>query len=170
LNAIQVCLAYVDAQKEFALRKARMEKGLPEYAQEFVSIPGKQDGLYWEAAEGQEQSPMGPLFAAAQAKGYGKEPLGGKPPHPYHGYLYRIIKAQGKNASGGPRDYVVDGKMLGGFALIAFPAKYGASGVMTFMVSHKGSVVQKDLGKKTAEAAGAITVFDPDETWKPVQK
>jgi hypothetical protein len=169
LSAIQVCLAYVDAQKEYALRKAQQGKGLLEYAQEFVSTPGKQDGLYWEAAEGQEQSPMGPLFAAAQEEGYGGEPLGGTPT-PYHGYLYRILKAQGKKASGGERDYVVEGKMIGGFALVAYPAHYGSSGVMTFFVNHGGTVFQKDLGKKTREAVRLIGAYDPDETWKRVQE
>lgn len=169
LNAIQVCLAYVDAQKEYAMRKARQWKALLEYAQEFASTPGKQDGLYWEAGEGQEQSPMGPLFAAAREGGYGGEPLGDQPT-PYHGYVYRILKAQGKNASGGARDYVVEGRMIGGFALIAYPAKYGSSGVMTFMVNQNGVVFQKDLGKKTREAARTIMAFDPDETWKSVQE
>ena len=169
LNAIQVCLAYVDAQKEYALRKARQGKALLEYAQDFVSTPGRQDGLYWQAGEGQEQSPMGPLFAAARESGYGGEPLG-ETPTPYHGYLYRILKAQGKNAPGGARDYVVEGKMIGGFALIAFPAKYGSSGVMTFIVNQNGVVFQKDLGKKTSEEARTIMAFDPDETWKPVQE
>ncbi|MBA4393614.1 MAG: DUF2950 domain-containing protein [Desulfobacca sp.] len=168
LNAIQVCLAYVDAQKEYALRKAREGKGLPEYAQEFSCTPGKQDGLYWESAEGQEPSPMGPLFASAQAEGYGKEPLGVQPT-PYHGYVYRILKAQGKNASGGARDYVVEGKMIGGFALIAYPAKYGSSGVMTFIVNQNGMVYQKDLVKNTREEAQAIIVFDPDDSWKRAQ-
>jgi Protein of unknown function (DUF2950) len=169
LNAIQVCLAYVDAQKEYALRKARQGKALLEYAQDFVSTPGRQDGLYWQAGEGQEQSPMGPLFAAARESGYGGEPLG-ETPTPYHGYLYRILKAQGENAPGGARDYVVEGKMIGGFALIAFPAKYGSSGVMTFIVNQNGVVFQKDLGKKTREEARTIMAFDPDETWKPVQE
>jgi hypothetical protein len=165
LNAIQVCLAYVDAQKEYALRKAREGKGLPEYAQEFASIPGKQDGLYWEADAGQEPSPMGPLFAAAKEEGYGGKPLG-DPPTPYHGYVYRMLKAQGKNASGGARDYSVEGKMIAGFALIAYPAKYGSSGVMTFIVNQNGVVYQKNFGKNTREEALAIMVFNPDETWK----
>ncbi len=169
LNAIQVCLAYVDAQKEYALRKGRQGKGLLEYAQEFVSTPGKQDGLYWEAGVGQDPSPMGPLFAAAREKGTGVKTLGGTPT-PYHGYFYRIIKAQGKNAPGGERDYLVEGKMIGGFALIAYPAKYGSSGVMTFTVNHDGIVFQKDLGKKTREAARPIVTYDPDETWKRVQE
>ncbi len=164
LSAIQVCLAYVDAQKEYAMRKGRQGEGLLEYAQRFVSKPGKQDGLYWEAAEGEEQSPMGPLFAAAREEGYGEKPLGGRPT-PYHGYLYRILKAQGANAPGGAHDYVVGGKMIGGFALIAYPAHYRASGVMTFIVNQDGVVYQKDLGRDAKEAARAVKAFDPDKTW-----
>ncbi|HVN22671.1 MAG TPA: DUF2950 domain-containing protein [Syntrophorhabdales bacterium] len=164
LSAIQVCLAYVDAQKEYASRRAHQGEGLLEYAQRFVSEPGTEDGLYWETAEGQEQSPIGPLFAAAREEGYGEKPLGGKPA-PYHGYLYRIIKAQGKNAPGGAHDYVVQGKMIGGFALIAYPAHYRASGVMTFIVNQDGVVYQKDLGKNTRSVARSMQAFDPDSTW-----
>jgi hypothetical protein len=162
LNAIQVCLAYVDAQREYAMKKAHQGEGLLEYAQKFVSTPGKQDGLYWEAGEGQEESPIGPLFAAARDEGYGGEPLEGEP---YHGYFYRILTAQGKNAPGGAQAYVVGGKMIGGFALIAYPAHYRASGVMTFLVNHDGVVYQKDFGKKTKKAAQAMKAFDPDKTW-----
>jgi hypothetical protein len=167
LNAIQVCLAYVDAQKEYAMKKARQREGLLEYAQKFVSTPGKQDGLYWRAGEGQEQSPIGPLFAAARDQGYGRKPLG-EGSEPYHGYYYRILTAQGKNAPGGAQDYVVGGKMIGGFALIAYPAHYRASGVMTFIVNHDGVVYQKKLGKGTKKAAQAVKAFDPDKTWARV--
>jgi hypothetical protein len=167
LNAIQVCLAYVDAQKEYAQRKGRQGKGLLEYAQEFVSLPGKQDGLYWETGEGQEQSPMGPLFASAQDEGYSGK-LMADTPMPYHGYLYRILKAQGQKAPGGARDYLVEGKMIGGFGLIAYPARYGSSGVMTFMVNQDGVVFEKDLGKTTRKILQTITAFDPDETWVQV--
>ena len=166
LNAIQVCLAYVDAQREYAMEKAHKGEGLLEYAQKFVSAPGKQDGLYWEAGEGQEQSPIGPLFAAARDQGYSGQPLG--EPEPYHGYFYRILTAQGKNAPGGAQDYVVGGKMIGGFALIAYPAHYGASGVMTFIVNHDGVVYQKNLGRDTKKAVQAIKAFDPDKTWTRV--
>ncbi len=164
LNAIQVCLAYVDAQREYAMRKARQGEGLLEYAQKFASTPGKQDGLYWKAGEGQEQSPIGPLFAAARDQGYGRKPLG-EESEPYHGYFYRILTAQGKNAPGGAQNYVVGGKMIGGFALIAYPAHYRASGVMTFIVNHDGVVYQKNLGKDTKKAAQAVKAFDPDKTW-----
>jgi hypothetical protein len=164
LSAVQVCLAYVDAQKEYAMRKGRQGQGLLEYAQSFVSKPGKQDGLYWEAAEGEEQSPMGPLFAAAREEGYGERPLGGRPT-PYHGYLYRILKAQGRNAPGGAHEYVVGDKMIGGFALIAYPAHYRSSGVMTFIVNQDGVVYQKDLGRETRKAVHAMKTFEPDKTW-----
>ncbi len=164
LSAIQVCLAYVDAQKEYAMMKGRAGEGLLEYAQRFVSKPGTHDGLFWESGEGHEQSPMGPLFAAAREQGYGEKPLGGKPT-PYHGYLYRILKSQGKDAPGGARDYMIQGKMIGGFALIAYPAHYRASGVMTFIVNQDGIVYQNDLGKETRRIAHSIQAYDPDSTW-----
>jgi hypothetical protein len=168
LSAIQVCLAYVDAQKEYAIRKGGRGKGLPEYAQELVSAPGQQNGLYWEAEEGQEKSPMGPLFAAAwDPANERKGPEGTSAP--YHGYLYRILKAQGKSAQDGAKDYVVEGRMIGGFALVAYPARYGASGIMTFMVNQEGVVYQKDLKKQTKEAAQNMMAFDPDETWEIVK-
>jgi hypothetical protein len=168
LSVIQVCRAYVDAQREYAL-KDRDRDGLLAYAQKFVSSPGKKDGLYWETKEGEKQSPLGPLAAGAQKQGYtGKKP-GGKPV-PYHGYYYRILKAQGKNAPGGTYDYVVKGKMIGGFALVAYPAQYGSSGIMTFIVNHDGVVYQKDLGKNTEKTAQAMKLFDPGNTWKEVQE
>jgi hypothetical protein len=168
LNAIQVCLAYVDAQKEYAMKKGRQGSGLLEYAQKFVSSPGTQDGLYWEVKEGEDESPMGPLFAAALEEGYSGQPMGrrlGGRPTPYHGYFYRILKAQGSSAPGGAHDYVVGGKMIGGFALIAYPARYGSSGVMTFIVNQDGIVYQKNLGRHSRKAARAVKVFDPDQTW-----
>jgi hypothetical protein len=165
LNVIQACLAYVDAQREFALRDLDKD-GLFEYAEKFVSSPGKKDGLYWEATEGEEQSPLGPLMAAARAEGY--EPSPGKR-IPYHGYYYRILKAQGKNAPGGAYNYIIDGKMLGGFALVAYPARYGNSGIMTFMVNQNGVVYQKNLGKNTEKIARKIEKFDPDTTWQKAE-
>ena len=167
LNTIQVCLAYADAQREYAL-KSRDRGGLLEYAQKFVSEKDKKDGLYWEAKEGEEQSPLGPLAAKATREGYMRKKSGEKP-SPYHGYYYKILKAQGENAPGGAYDYVVKGKMIGGFALVASPAEYGNSGVMTFMVSHEGVVYQKDLGKETEKIVGAIKKYDPDKTWKKVE-
>jgi len=166
LSAIQVCLGYVDAQKEYVL-KDRDNNGLLEYAQKFWSEPGKQDGLYWETKEGEGASPLGPLFAAAQERGYGKAVPGVKPA-PYYGYYYRILKAQGKDAPGGAYDYVVNGKMIGGFALVAFPAQHGSSGVMTFIVNQDGVVYQKNLGKNTQKIAQAMKTYNPDKTWKKV--
>jgi hypothetical protein len=167
LNAIQVCLAYVDAQREYALKDRDGDK-LLEYAQKFVSEKGKRNGLYWEAKEDEPQSPLGPLIARAAREGYtGKKPVGKR--SPYHGYYYRILKTQGKDAPGGEYDYVVNGQMIGGFALIAFPAEYGNSGVMTFIVNHDGVVYEKDLGKGTEKIAAAVKKFNPDETWKRVE-
>jgi hypothetical protein len=167
LNAIQVCLAYVDAQREYIMED-RDENKLLEYAQRLISREGKKNGLYWEAKEGEAPSPLGPLMAKAAAEGYtGKRPLGKRTP--YHGYYYKILKAQGKNARGGEYDYVVNGKMIGGFALVGYPPKYGDSGIMTFIVNQDGVVYEKDLGKDTEKIASAIKKFDPDETWKKVK-
>ena len=167
LNAIQVCLAYVDAQREYILED-RDENKLLEYAQKFVSKKGQKNGLYWEVKEGEEQSPLGPLIAKAAVEGYtGKWPLGRR--NPYHGYHYKILKAQGKNAPGGEYDYLVNGKMIGGFALVGYPAEYGDSGVMTFIVNQDGVVYQSNLGKDTEKIATAMKKFDPDETWKKVE-
>jgi len=167
LNAIQVCLAYVDAQREYVLKDRDGDK-LLEYAQKFISGKGEKDGLYWEAKEGEEQSPLGPLVAKAAKEGYTGKKSGDKP-SPYHGYYYRILKAQGKNAPGGEYDYIVKGKMIGGFALVAYPAEYGNSGVMTFIVNQDGVVYEKDLGKDTEKIATAMKKFDPDKTWKKVK-
>jgi len=167
LSAIQTSLAYFDAQREYAL-KHRGEGGLPEYAQKLWSEPGKKDGLYWEVQPGEEQSPMGPLVAAAQERGYTRRKQGEKP-SPYVGYYYRILTAQGRNAPGGAYSYLVNGRMIGGFALVAYPAEYGSSGIMSFMVSHDGVVYEKDLGRKTEAVAQAMTAFDPDDTWRKVE-
>jgi len=165
LSVIQICLAYVDAQREYALKD---RDGLLAYAQKFVSDSGKKDGLYWEAKEGDEQSPLGPLVAAAQEQGYTGRQSGDKPV-PYHGYYYRILKAQGKHARGGSYDYVIKGKMIGGFALVAYPARYGSSGIMTFIVNHDGVVYQKDLGENSEKAALGMKLFNPDSTWEKVE-
>ncbi len=167
LSAIQVCLAYVDAQREYAL-KDRDSNGLLEYAQRFRSTPGNRDGLYWEAKEGEEQSPLGPLFAGAAKEGYPDKVLGGRHA-PYHGYYYRILKSQGVHATGGAYDYRVNGKMIGGFAAVAYPARYKSSGIMTFIVNQDGVVYQKNLGRETESVAQSLTVFDPDDTWKKVE-
>jgi hypothetical protein len=161
LDAIQTCLAYADAQNEYA-DKDRGE-GAGVYAQRIVSTPGKKDGLFWR--DDADPSPLGALAAEASAEGY-KAGEGG--PTPYHGYYFRILKAQGSDAPGGALNYVVKGKMIGGFALIAWPAEYGNSGVMTFLVNHAGTVYQKDLGIRTDFVAKRVAVFDPDQTWKKV--
>lgn len=167
LNTIAVCREYVDAQREYA-SVDRTGSGIREYAQKLWSDPGKRDGLYWNAADNETQSPMGPLVAMATSEGYArKDPNTG--PTPFHGYLFRILTAQGPHAPEGARSYVVDGHMTGGFALIAYPAQYRASGVMTFIVNQVGILFQKDLGEKTAEIAPAITQYDPDDSWHPVE-
>jgi hypothetical protein len=159
LAAIKVCRALYQAQRDYA---ATGHDGNPAgvYAQRFRSEPGTQNGLYWPVAEGEPESPAGPLVADAEAAGYeqGKR-------HPFHGYYFRILKAQGPNVRGGAKSYVVDGKMTAGFAILAYPVEYGASGVMTFLVSRYGTVFQKNLGEATVETARAITAFDPDASW-----
>jgi hypothetical protein len=159
LSAIQVCLAYVDAQREYYSRRT----GLLEYAQRLDSTRGKRDGLYWETKPGEPESPLGPLVARARARGYPLPPRGG--PAPYHGYFYRILFAQGAGAPGGAFEFVVKGHMIGGFALVAYPAVYGASGIMTFIVNQDGVVYQKDLGPKTGQVANTINAYNPDSTW-----
>ena len=167
LNAIQVCLAMVDAQRDYA-SEDRDGNGVLEYARKFLSDPGKKNGLYWPVAEGEEPSPLGPLAAKASSEGYAKKTGGGQP-EPYHGYYYRILTAQGKNAQGGARDYLTKDKMIGGFAVVAYPAEYGNSGIMTFMANPDGVVYEKNLGSKTTRAARGMKIFDPDETWKKVE-
>ena len=160
LDAIQTALAFVDAENEYA-DKNRGE-GVGVYAQRIVSTPGKKDGLFWR--DDSDPSPLGALAAEASAEGYRT----GEGPAPYHGYYFRILKGQGSDAPGGTFNYVVKGKMIGGFALIAYPAEYGNSGVMTFVVNHAGTVYQKDLGARTDSIAKRIYLFDPDQTWKKV--
>jgi hypothetical protein len=161
LFTMQAMLAYVDAQQEYYVRNPENDK-LLKYAQKFASSPGKRDGLYFPTKAGEKPSPLGPLFDAARAAGYIGDD--GRKPGPYHGYRYRILKAQGPNAPGGAYDYVVNGKMIGGFGLVAYPATYGNSGVMTLMVNHDGVVYEKNLGPNTAEIAQKITRFSPDST------
>ncbi len=165
LSAIQVTLAYVDAQREYA-RKDRDRDGLLEYAQRPRSESGKRNGLYWPVKSGEEQSPLGPLAARAVKEGY----KASDKPVPFHGYYYRILTAQGKNAPGGAYSYLVKGSMIGGFALVAYPAEYRNSGVMTFIVNHDGKVFQKDLGKNTAAVASAMKEYNPDQSWVEVQQ
>jgi hypothetical protein len=168
LNTIQTCLAIVDAQREYAM-KARSGGGLLEYAQKFRSDQGKKNGLYWEAKAGEEQSPLGQFAARAQSEGYGQKKASDKPV-PYRGYYSRILTAQGKNAPGGAYSYIVKGKMIGGFALVAYPAEYGNSGFMSFIVNHDGKLFQKDLGKNTAAVASAMKQYNPDSTWSEVKE
>lgn len=165
LSAIQAVQAYVDAQREYYLSNPQREK-LLHYAQRIVSTPGKRDGLYFPTKAGERPSPLGPGFDSARAKGYEKAKDAAGKPVPYHGYHYRILKAQGPDAPGGAYSYVAQGKMIGGFALVAYPASYGNSGVMTFLVNHDGVVYEKDLGPETAATAQKITRFNPDKTWK----
>jgi hypothetical protein len=164
LDTIQVCLAYVDAQREYT-RVPREGDGLLTYAMKFRSDEGTKNGLYWPTKEGEALSPLGVLVANARAEGYSRKASGGSPT-PYHGYFYRILTAQGPDAPGGAYDYVVNGKMIGGFALVAHPAQYGASGVTTFIVNHEGVVYQKDLGRDTETIARTMETYNPDSTWK----
>jgi len=163
LDTIQTLLAIVDAQREYAAADTD-GNGLKDYAARFNSTPGKKDGLYWQGAEGQPQSPLGAVVAKAVREGYGPQVKSGKV-EPYHGYLFRMITAQGPNAAGGAYDYFVDGRLFGGFAVVAYPAEYGTTGVKTFIVNHDGVVYEKDLGAKTAEVAERIKRFDPDKSW-----
>ncbi len=167
LSTIQVSLAYVDAQREYA-SKDRDGGGVLQYAQRFVSHPGKRDGLYWEAAPGEESSPMGPLFVQATDEGYTIRKPGEKH-RPYHGYYFKILKGQGSKAPGGELEYIIKGKMTAGFGLFAYPAQYGVSGIMSFMVNQQGTVYEKDLGTKTGEIAETVTKYDPDSTWNQIK-
>jgi hypothetical protein len=162
LFTIQALLAVVDAQREYAI-KDRNRDGLLEYAQKFVSDPDKKNGLYWEAKQGEPQSPLGPIMTRARSEGYQGKPS--TTPPPYHGYHYRILTAQGKDAPGGAYSYIVKGKMIGGFAVVAYPAEYGNSGVMTFIVNHDGKVFQKNLGSNTAAIAKSMKEYNPEKTW-----
>ena len=163
LDTIQACLAYVDAQNDYAeitARQHRYRRLCPTHRQH----AGKKDGLYWPTEPGEPPSPLGELVASAAGQGY---KVGGGPA-PYHGYFYKILTRQGPAAHGGAYDYVVQGSMIGGFALLAYPASYRNSGVMTFMVNHEGTVYQKDLGPSTEKLADKITSFNPDDSWKKV--
>ena len=162
LSALDVLIAYVDAQREY-YRQDYDGDGVLEYAQRFKSSPGRHDGLYWQGRPGETSSPIALLADAAQKEGY-KPAKEGKMTV-YRGYFYKTLKAQGTHAPGGARGYVVDGKMTGGFALAAFPVRYGVSGILTFIVNQDGVVYQKDLGPKTVTLGTEMTVFDPDESW-----
>jgi len=162
LITIEACKAFVDAQREYA--SSDRGDGILDYAQRFVSTKGKRDGLYWPAKSGEPQSPLGPMFAKAQAAGYAPGASG--KPQPFNGYYFRILQGQGPAAKGGAYSYIAHGKMMGGFALIATPATYGVSGVMTFIINQDGEVFQRDLGPETVARAGQIKSFDPEPGWK----
>ena len=162
LRTIQACLAYVDAQQEFYLRNVGKDP-LQHYANKLISTAGKKDGLYWPTTGDEPPSPLGEEFAAARAEGYLQ--ANADKPQPFHGYVYRLLTRQGSNANGGAYDYLVNGELLGGFGLIATPAEYGSSGVMTFIVNQDGVVYSRDLGPGTAEAAMNIKEFNPDSMW-----
>jgi hypothetical protein len=168
LDAIQTLLAIVDAQREYAATDAD-GNGFADYAKKFRSSPGKKDGLFWPTESGQKPSPLGPLVATAAREGYGKDAKKDAGPAAYHGYHYKILTRQGKSAPGGAFDYMVGDKLLGGFAVIAWPATYRVSGVTTFLVNYDGTVYEKDLGAQTGSIASATTVFNPDNTWRKAQ-
>lgn len=165
LHVIEVLDAYVDAQHEYASKDCG-GGGKVEFARKFISSEGKHDGLYWEAKEGEEESPLGPLIALASREGYNKE----SGLSPFHGYYFKILKGQGDHAEGGRYNYVVKEKMILGFALVAYPAEYENSGVMTFIVNQEGTIYQKNLGRDTKQKAEAMKVFDPDKTWQIVKE
>jgi hypothetical protein len=162
LAVIDVCGALADAEAEYF---SQPHEGTNQYAVKFISDSGKQNGLYWDSPEGQPKSPLGPLVAFATTEGYSVKPNSHLP---FHGYYFHMLNRQGSHAPGGAKDYVVDGKMVGGFAFVAYPAEYGNSGVMTFIINQDGVLLQKDLGKTTTEIATAMTDFDPDSSWKQV--
>ncbi|MEJ2032866.1 MAG: DUF2950 domain-containing protein [Deltaproteobacteria bacterium] len=167
LHTIEVLQAYTDAQREYACMK-RQAGASPQFAQKLTSSDGREDGLYWKPMKGEEESPFGPLIAKATQEGYASG-LDGEAPEPYHGYYFKILKAQGKYADGGAYNYVVKGKMILGFAMVAYPAKYGSSGIMTFIVNQEGVIYEKNLGEDTPKAA-EMTTFDPDPSWKKYQE
>jgi hypothetical protein len=167
LAVIRVCRTYVAAQRLYA-KSGHDGQRAGAYARMFRSEPGKQNGLYWPAARGQKRSPLGDLVAQAAEEG---RPIGqdGQQPSPFHGYYFKILTAQGPAARGGAKDYVVKGQMSGGFGLVAWPAQYDVTGIMTFVVNQDGLVQEKDLGPETSAAAKAMTLYDPDASWGPVQ-
>jgi hypothetical protein len=165
LSAIKVLQAIVDAQMEYA-SEDRNGDGVLAYAQKFASSPGKRDGLYWPVKDGEKASPLGELVARASGEGYRKND---KNPSAYHGYYYRMLTSQGKNAPSGALDYVIHGRAIGGFAAIAYPARYGNSGIMTFIVNQDGKLYQADLGPNTQARARQMQQFDPGPEWSPVQ-
>jgi hypothetical protein len=162
LVVIDVCGALADAQAQYF-----SQENMKQYAVKFISDTGKHNGLYWDSAEGQSKSPLGPMVAFATSEGYSAKPNSHVP---FHGYFFHMLTKQGNHARSGAKDYMADGKMVGGFAFVAYPAEYGNSGIMTFMMNQDGVLFQKDLGKSTTETATAISQFDPDDSWSPVEQ
>ena len=171
LLAINVCRAYVEAQREYYGMTEQDGDQIPKYAQHLISRPGKRNGLYWPTAAGEKESPLGPLVAKAKEQGYmlPRKP-GEHGPRPFHGYYFNILKGQGKSAPGGKFSYVINGNMVAGYALVAYPARWGVSGVMTFIVNQRGRVYQKNLGPKSAEIARKMKGYNPDLSWKIVEQ
>ncbi|MGA2193365.1 MAG: DUF2950 domain-containing protein [Nitrospirota bacterium] len=171
LLAINACRAYVEAQREYYNMPEPDGVQIPKYAQHMHSLPGKKDGLYWPTKDGEKESPLGPLVAKAKEEGYmGKRSAGETGPRPFHGYYFMILKQQGPDAPGGEFSYVINGNMVAGYALVAYPDKWGVSGVMTFIVNQSGKVYEKDLGPDTSEIARKMTEYNPDQTWIPVKE
>jgi len=168
LNTLGVIRGYVEAQSEYASIDRDGDE-VSEFATRIRSEPGKFDGLYWETAPGQPESPLGPLVAEAKAEG-NKVQGNAESTAPFHGYLYKILTRQGSHVPGGKYDYIINGNMIAGFALVAFPAVYGSTGIMTFVVNHRGKIYQKDLGPKTNELALAMKTYDPDASWEAVDE
>ena len=171
LTAILVCRSYVKAQREYVLKDWDGD-GIFAYAQKLRSDPGKRNGLFWRATQGEEVSPLGELVALARYEGYKKKKAAFKEaePSPFHGYYFKILTRQGKNVPGGKYHYIVNGNMVGGFALVAFPSNWGKSGVMTFIVNQQGKVYQKNLGPDTMKITQKMKSYNPDETWTPVKE
>lgn len=163
ITAISVCAAVVDAQYQYF---AQRHDGVNQYAQKFISDPGQQDGLYWPEVQGQPRSPLGPLVAYATSEG---SKVQADKHQPFYGYYFAMLEKQGSGAIGGAKDYVTNGKMTGGFAVVAYPAAYRQSGVMTFLINQNGPLLQKDLGNNTDQVAAAMTEFNPDKTWTVVE-
>ena len=171
LLAINACRAYAEAQREYYNMPEPDGVQIPKYAQHMISSPGRKDGLYWPTADGEKESPLGPLVAKAKEEGYmGERGAGESGPRPFHGYYFRTLKRQGPSAPGGEFSYIVNGNMVAGHALVAYPARWGVSGVMTFIVNQRGRVYQKDLGPKTEEIARKMEAYDPDQTWRMVEE
>ena len=171
LSAILTVRAYVLAQWQYFTEADADKDGVAEYAQKFISSPGKRDGLYWDTVEGEKPSPLGSLVGAARAEGYGRKSDSSAPKRaPYHGYYFKILTRQGAHAPGGKYSYIINGIMIAGHALVAYPDKWGSSGVMTFIVNQQGRVYQKNLGPKTAEIANAMTEYNPDPSWQLVKE